>query len=309
MLLVSSDFSSRLSESIEGCRVVLLLSSAFIKLDALKTISENISSGVDVSVVCRWKKQDVLVGASDLEVYKYCRDSGWKFGIDKNFHGKLYIVDEAEIFLGSANLTGSGLGFTSAPNYEFGTVFPAAVADMKKIGSFLESEVTWLNDELYDAMCADVNKSKNMKEPFSNSSWSDEVESLISTPVHYLWVNDLPFVTPAELLRLDLNCESARHDFEMLSLDVDRLSREELISQFRGSRVYSWLINQLSGDVELRFGTLTRALHNALLDDPSPYRKDVKEFLANIFEWIQFMPEEFVATKHNITTSIRRVGS
>lgn len=309
MLLVSSNFSSRLSESINGCRSELLLNSAFIKLDALRSLSKSIGSGVEVSVVARWKKQDVLVGASDLEVYEYCRDQGWKFGIDKNFHGKLYIIDQTEIFLGSANLTGRGLGFGPSPNYEFGTVFPAAVADMKKVDSFLEDEVTWLNDELYDAMCADVTKSKKLEEPFFNSPWSDEVELLINTPVNYLWVNDLPFVTPAELLRLDLNCESAQHDFEMLSLDVDRLSREDLISQFRGSRVYSWLINQLSGDVELRFGTLTRALHNALLDDPSPYRKDVKEFLANIFEWIQFMPEEFVTTKHNITTSIRRAGS
>lgn len=309
MLLNSVEFSKALALSITSAEKVILLSSAFIKIAALEKLTENIGSDIDVSLVARWRKLDVLVGASDLEVYEHCRNKGWKFGIDKNFHGKLYIVDQAEIFLSSANLTGSGLSFTSSPNYEFGTAFPAAVADMKKVDSFLEDEVTWLNDELYDAMCADVNTSKKLNDPFSNSSWSDEVESLINTPVNYLWVNDLPFVTPTELLRLDLNCESAKHDFEMLNLDIDRLSRKDLISQFKGSRVYSWLINQLSGGAELRFGTLSKALHDALLDDPTPYRKDVKDFLANIFEWVKFMPEDFVATKHNITTSIRRVDS
>lgn len=309
MLLESTEFSTRLSRSIDECKFVLLLSSAFIKLNALKSLSENISPSVGVSVVCRWKKQDVLVGASDLEVYEYCRDKGWKFGIDQNFHGKLYIIDESEIFLGSANLTGSGLGFTSTPNYEFGTAFPAADADMKKVESFLDGEVIWLNDELYEAMCADVKQSNKLAEPVSNSAWSEEVKSLINTPVNYLWVNDLPFVTPNNLLCLDLNCEAARHDFEMLGLNVDRLSREDLVLHFKGSRVYSWLINQLSGDVELRFGTLTKALHNALLDDPIPYRKDVKELLSNIFAWVHFMPEDFVATKHNVTTSIKRVVS
>jgi len=309
MLLASPDFAFQLSKAIDDCESILLLSSAFIKLNALKALSKVISPCVDVSVVCRWKKQDILVGASDLEVYDYCRARGWKFGIDNNFHGKLYIVDETEIFLGSANLTGSGLGFTSAPNYEFGTFFPSADADMKKVEQFLDGEVTWMNDELYAAMCADVKQSKELAEPASGSFWSDEVESLINTPVNYLWVSDLPFVTPNELLHLDLNCESARHDFDMLGLNVDSLSSEDLVSHFKCSRVYAWLINRLSDDVELRFGALTKALHDALLDDPSPYRKDMKELLSNIFAWVHFMPDDFVATKHNVTTSIKRVVS
>lgn len=309
MLLTSGEFSGFLIDSLNDSKKTIVILSAFIKTEAVKQLLIDVDDFVDIEIVARWKKQDVLVGASDLEVYEYSRDKGWKFGIDKNFHGKLYIVDEAAMFLGSANLTGRGMGFTSSPNYEFGTVFPASDVDMNKVHSFLGGEVTWLNDELYEAMCADIKSSKNLAEPFSGSSWSDEVESLINTPINYLWVNDLPFTTPDELLRLDLNCESARHDFEMLGLDIDRLSRDDLISCFQGSRVYFWLINQLSGGVELRFGTLTRALHDALLDDPAPYRKDVKDFLANIFEWIRFMPENFVTKKHNITTSIRRVGS
>jgi len=307
VLLNSSEFSRKLALSIEDSEKSLLLSSAFIKLKALEELSEKINSNVEVSIVSRWKKQDILVGASDVEVYEYCRDRGWRFGVDQNFHGKLYLIDELQIFLGSANLTGNGLGFNSSPNYEFGTVFSAEQADMDKLNAFLRDEVRWLDDELYCAICSDIEASSRTGETLDNASWSVQVESLINTPVNFLWVHDLPFVTPNDLLSLDLNCDAARHDFEMLNLDVDRLSRKDLISQYKRSRVYSWLLNQLSGGIELRFGTLTRALHDALLDDPSPYRKDVKGLLSNIFEWVKFMPEDFVATKRNITTSIKLV--
>jgi hypothetical protein len=307
-MLLSNDFTNRLSISINSAKKRLVLSSAFIKLEALKLLSEKKLPEVDVFVISRWKKQDLLVGASDLEVYDYCRDREWGFGIDQNFHGKLYLIDDTEIYLGSANLTSNGLGFNSSSNFEFGTTFFAADADMEKINNFLNEEVTWLNDQMYEAICADINVSKTTSEPFVSTSWSDEVKALINTPVNYLWVNDLPFVAPIDLMRLDLNCEFAMHDFEMLGLDVDRLSKKDLVLQFKRSRVYSWLLNQLAGAAELRFGALTKLLHDALLDDPAPYRRDVKDLLSNIFEWVKFMPDEFVATKHNVTTSIKLTG-
>jgi hypothetical protein len=305
MILNSLEFSNRLAVSISNAGKSLLLSSAFIKVKALEELTENIDSYLDVAVVARWKKQDILVGASDLEVYEYCRERGWRFGVDQNFHGKLYIIDESEIYLGSANLTASGLGFGLHSNYEFGTHFPAGDTDIVKVSSFLDEEVIWLNDQLYDAMSADVEVSKIIAESYSNASWSDEVTELISTPVHYLWVNDLPFLAPNKLLRLDLSCDSARHDFEMLNLDIDRLSRRDFIFQFKRTRVYSWLLAQFSDGLELRFGALTKALHDSLLDDPAPYRKNVKEFLAILFEWIEFLSDDFEVTQHNRTKSVK----
>jgi len=306
MLLGSTEFSQRLVKSLSFSKTSVLLSSAFVKINAIESITGPDFPSVNVSVVARWKKQDLLVGASDIEVYKYCRDKGWRFGIDQNFHGKLYLIDDTEIYLGSANLTGNGFGFNAVSNFEFGTVFSANEADMKKVNTFLDEEVTWLDDGIYDAIYADIEASKISPEPFANTPWSDDVMALINTPVNHLWVNDLPFVTPSSLLRMDFNCEFVRHDFELLGLDLDRLSKREIIFQFKRSRVYSWLLSQLSGGVEMNFGKLTKALHNALLDDPTPYRRDVKDFLINIFEWVKFMPDDFVATKHNKTTSIKR---
>ncbi len=52
-------------------------------------------------------------------------------------------------------------------------------------------------------------------------------------------------------------------------------------------------------------GTLT---DEALLDDPAPYRKDVKYFVGILFDWMAYMPECFKVTQHKITRSVEMVG-
>ena len=42
------------------------------------------------------------------------------------------------------------------------------------------------------------------------------------------------------------------------------------------------------------FGQLTAELHDALVEDPKPYRKDVKTLLANLLAWAQTLRMEEV---------------
>ena len=42
------------------------------------------------------------------------------------------------------------------------------------------------------------------------------------------------------------------------------------------------------------FGQLTAELHDALVEDPKPYRKDVKTLLANLLAWAQGLRMEEV---------------
>ena len=57
---------------------------------------------------------------------------------------------------------------------------------------------------------------------------------------------------------------------------------------FRWSNAYLWLLNVLKeNDGCLYFGTLSEKLHNALISDPKPYRRDVKQMLANMLALIE----------------------
>ena len=60
---------------------------------------------------------------------------------------------------------------------------------------------------------------------------------------------------------------------------------------FRWSKCFLWLYNFVSGMPEKTsyFGAVTAALHDALIQDPKPYRKEVKELLANLLGWIQVL--------------------
>ena len=41
----------------------------------------------------------------------------------------------------------------------------------------------------------------------------------------------------------------------------------------------------------LTFGSLTSNLHNSLLDDPRPYRKNVKILVSIMFDWLYFFDD------------------
>lgn len=298
MLLSNIEFSSKLFQALERCDS-LIACAAFIKLKALQDeqfISNLINK--DVTIIARWQKHDLVFGASDLEVYELCKQRGWKFGIDLNLHGKLFLVDD-EIFLGSANLTQRGLHIGLVGNNEFGTRIPAGDADLHKIEQFIDSEVTWINDELYESIKGVVeNTSKQEAATTPFQPWPDFIAQQVVKPVENLWVQELVFCSPADLLHMDLNNENAVHDYELLGLNIDDISTETLKRSFRRLRLYRWLRNLLI-ESSLSFGKLTAALHRAIIDDPKPYRLDIKNYNQTLFKWAEFLSEDFVVNRPN----------
>jgi len=304
MLLSTSDFSNQLHNAISSCETTLLIASAFVKSAALKNLLES-ACDLEVIVVARWQKQDLVSSASDLDAYQLCKERGWKFGISQNFHGKVYLVDQKSIFLGSANLTQKGLNIGSLSNIEFGTTISANRADLAKIDQFLDTEVVWLDDYQFQLMKEDIDSTERLSKPLSKLQWSREIQEQLLRKVTYLWVYELVFNMPQTLLCVNLDEESQFHDFDILGLDIDTLTAESLKSGFKRSRLYLWVISQLRQNQEMNFGAFSHALHNALLDDPTPYRREVKEFIATLFAWFKFLSDEFEVTQHRKTSSVR----
>ena len=304
MLLDSSDFSRKLHKSIQSSQSTLLIASAFIKHKAFSELSF-VDDNIDVVVISRWQKRDLLCGASDIEVYKFCKSKGWKFGISLNFHGKLYLIDNTEIYLGSANFTLKGLSLTDICNIEFGTVIPVNRADLDKIDQFLNTEITWIDDHKFNLIEQEILSSKEIKEPISDTHWSRDLNKALITNVEFLWVHELLFNAPESLLSLNLNDESQIHDYELLGLDIDNIEPLTIKKQFQRTRLYSWVVFQLGSNGEMNFGAFSSQLHNALLDDPVPYRKNVKEFVAILFEWFKFLDEDFCLTQFRKTTAVK----
>ncbi len=304
MLLEGEGFSQELLNSISKCQKSFVACSAFVRSNALTTLLADIQD-IEVIIVARWQKQDLVSSASDLDTYQLYKERGWKFGISQNFHGKVYLVDQKSILLGSANLTQRGLNIGSLSNIEFGTTISANRADLDKIDQFLDTEVVWLDDYQFQLIKQDIDSTEKLNKPLSRLQWSNEIQEQLLRKVTYLWVHELVFNAPQTLLCLNLDEATQLHDFELLSLDIDTLATESLKNGFRRSRLYLWVISQLHQNQEMNFGAFSHTLHNALLDDPTPYRKEVKEFIATLFAWLEFLSDEFEVTQHRKTSSVR----
>jgi len=310
VLLDSSEFSVAVLESIQDVQSTMLLASAFIKKGAFETVLSELNDNVTVSIVARWQARDLLANASDMEVYKICRQRGYRFGVSLNFHGKVYIFDRGKILLGSANLTSRGFSLAIEGNLEFGTQMLPRVSDLEKIDRFLGEEVIWLDDALFESMEADLLSMK--KEPvmtLNEANWSGSLLSKLAKPVNYLWMEELLFCTPTELLKPDFNDKNIVHDMDLLALSIDDLSCDAIELAFRRSRFYKWLTHVISVAGRINFGGLSAALHNGLLDDPALYRRDVKSYIQLAFTWMEKQPDTFDIQQHRVTRSVSLVSS
>jgi hypothetical protein len=298
VLLDGVEFSKQLFLSLAKCRETLFVCSAFIKLKALQSDEfRKYLAGKNVTVIARWQKRDLLCGASDLSVYEFCKSQGWNFGVDLNLHGKIFLVDESEIFLGSANLTQRGLHLGLVGNHEFGTKISAESADLDKIQKFIESEVTWIDNSLMRKLKYDIEHSVN--EPaLASSSWSQSVLDIIQKPIWFLWVHELIFSTPEDLLSPNLDNENVVHDLDLLGLTIDNLNADTLKLAFKRMRLFGWMRTILKIGSS-SFGGISSKLHSSILDDPKPYRIDIKNYNKIIFEWARFINDVFEIERPN----------
>jgi len=305
MLLFSADFTEELTSAIKSSSDELIICSAFVKEKAINHLLKNIPSHVSVTIVARWAKQDLTLGASDLEVYKWCQNNGYRFGINSNLHAKLYLVDQSLIFLGSANLTHRGLSISGVGNVEIGTRLDPSATDIEKFKSFIDNEVVWIDDDMFKQLEAEVTASGQQNNESRDLGWSSAINEILKRKISHLWVSELLFTAPKNLQRPNFESSETVHDFELLNLTIDNFNEDSLKKGFLGTQLYRWVRDTIGVDNEVRFGWLTKQLHNALLDDATPYRSEVKEYVVTLFDWFKFIPETFQVTKLNASETVR----
>ena len=90
----------------------VFLVAPFVKLHALELIFECLPSHVEVTLVTRWRVDEMLAGVSDIEVFDLLSDrdqENSKLYLADSLHAKYYRFDDV-VYFGSANLTLTGLG-------------------------------------------------------------------------------------------------------------------------------------------------------------------------------------------------------
>lgn len=128
-----------LIEHMRGAQSSALLCAPFIKTTVLKALLDCLSKDVSVRVVTRWIPEEIAAGVSDLGVFDLVHaNENCTLHLLDNLHAKVYIADE-DVLVGSANLTGRALGWSTSPNVEILTRVAASDSSVSRCLAALEN--------------------------------------------------------------------------------------------------------------------------------------------------------------------------
>lgn len=304
MFLSTNEFRDKLRNQLNSATTEVIVLSAFLKENALQWIYEN-TKVQKISVVSRWQRQDLVAKVSDLSCYRFCRENSIKFGIALGLHAKVYCID-GQVLVGSANATSSGLALSSRYNDEFGVCVAAGSAVRTKLLDYLSS-VTWIDDKLFSMISNEFNQIPKSAQSVTQN-WSDNLQLELEKTNNYIWVHELLFNEPSQLQeRYEVESNLVDHDFELLGMEKDKFSIDQAIVAYRNSRAFKWCYNIVRTNGTLSFGGLTAKLHDAVLDDPTPYRREIKVLTQVLFAWAKLYPSVFEIIRPNYSEVIKLV--
>lgn len=261
------DISERLKHNLLSSNDVVLLS-AYVKQSAIEWVNELVPDDGLVTLVSRFTCADIQAGSSDLEAIRLALDANWSVNSVPNLHAKSFMFDRETVMVGSANLTSNGLMLFGSGNLEAVIEKAASKEDIAFVESVVNSSHV-INYEVLGKMEDYLGSSMDSKGLSSLDKWPDD----LFPKERRIWVNDFLW-----LLR------------KQESSDV------EMRKVFSNSNAYRWLIQILKSKSQfgLRYGELTKILHEDLCDDPSPYRTNVKELLSGLIRSVELYAEDEV---------------
>lgn len=276
-LLFSDEIKNQLECELKRAENDIQIISAYCKKAAIKFVDDCILNPMQRKrLMVRFSFADIVSGASDLEVYEFCRNNGWELYMRLDLHAKTYIFDKLRCIIGSANLTSRGVNLMEESNYEIAFLSTISGDEISRIDMLFDDAVR-IDDDLYKTLteCASEHNTGN----HVKNDWDENILKLFDTKVDVLFTYDFP------------NCDSLSN-LKPDSLDFLGVSpgwtTATLKKAFMKCNAYRWLKSVLEQkeDNEIYFGELSALIHDVIINDPKPYRKEVKELQANLLNWI-----------------------
>jgi hypothetical protein len=298
---------------VSNIKYELVLICPFIKLDALKVVLEKVPEKIRVVIIARWRISDLVLGSSDLEVYTYLRSRKSKFFINQDIHLKVLIKDKKDILLGSANITKSGLGLVNKSNIEVVTKEKMDEIDIREINKILKNSIE-VDDGLFKHISKRVKEFESIKKMIDIEEKNMRIcdDDISNKASKNILVADFPFSkSPTAFingyLKKKFDSPEIRHDMILFNLTENETSSDlktRVKREFLSSDAFSWQKSSIKE--ETLFGKYCYILHETLMDDPKPFRKQIKELVSNMFTWTEEFSTIFKIKQHRHTCSISR---
>lgn len=285
-LLDSKQLAHLVSADLKESENVTIIS-AYVTLPAIKWLTKHLNHR-NVKILGRFTPRDFLSGASDLKALMTSVERGYDVFILPSLHAKIYAVDHNSFYAASANFTAKGFSLCSSSNQEVAVKLPYTNENQLFIDKLFRASKK-LNErdliqmlELLDKQLLDYPSNQITLE-----DWGDMFDI-----TDELFVSDLPMSHPGQ------SCTPYEKNPELVFAKIHCdlcTSPQQAKIRFCNSNVFKWLLKQFSKEEvqELRFGQISKLLHDALQDDPSPYRKDVKLYQSYLYSYIEQMAPEY----------------
>lgn len=294
-LLFSNEILDSVKKELQNASSSVRIITAYCKSSSFMYLNSYINREVrDRKLLVRFRMDDILKGSTDFGIIDNALDNGWEVFIRFDLHAKTYIVDNKRGLVGSANTTQSGLSIGKNGNMEMATLVDIEPKDIEKIDK-LFNDAIHVNNDLRSKMRKQLD-AVNFSEPKESHTWDSSITTMFNPHIDTLFSYELPeefTLTKGEYLSfLD----------ETFSGNIEKLKES-----FRWSNAYLWLLTTLQENEGcLYFGALSEKLHNAVISDPKPYRRDVKNMLSNLLSLIEKLDmEDIIVDRPNYSQRVR----
>jgi hypothetical protein len=285
------DLQQKLSEYISHSQNLFIFS-PYIKLETLKALIDTKHNVKAVFV--RWETKDLILGASDLEIYPYLKEKGITLYRNSRLHLKAYLDEYKRCFMTSANISSRALNLPpySSYNYEIGALVEDLGIEDRLYFSIIETDSILITDNIYKQLSEQLPAKKKEfpdEEEFHLKFEAPDKDFLISAlPMTYSVetlfriYEDKDFVSDTEL-----NC--VLHDLATYKIPLGLPSkefREKLADSFFSHRFIKGFLESLEPTGEVYFGTAKDWVHKNCTDVPTPRKWELTENMQILYRWI-----------------------
>jgi hypothetical protein len=277
----NKDLTSNL-ESLFPLSNEIVIISAFMTQPATRWLSQLIAfNKPKVQLVGRFTPNDFAQGASDINALRECLNNGYSVKALSNLHAKIYQIDQDIIFHGSANLTGKGLAIIENSNLESCSRINACIVSKNFIAKIVDSAIP-IDLTTLDKMADFLKEFDSSTDSSMPVQWPEDILSISSE----LFVSDFPLGQPGEMA----NEYMLNPSLAFAQIETNKDNYDVASNIFKQSKAYKWLIKQIqdnTGNRDFGFGQISSLLHDALADDPGPYRQEVKNLQVNLYSYLK----------------------
>lgn len=283
--------------------------SAYIRTEQLKELNQENKIN---RIVVRWEIRDLHQGASDLELYQYCKDNKIALYRNTRIHLKCIRNNRDEIFLGSANVTGRGIGERANMfNFELNSLNQTTdFSDVLYLDKIV-SKSEYVTEELFQEIKKKVESLEDFKKQEEEYQKVDIMTERKESD--YFLISELPMFKDVKglyqaaqdidgLSPIDRQCVS--HDLATYDISISK-SEEEFFSELKQVFNNHKFIVKLKARIKedrrssLNYGGVVRWITENTTTVPTPISWELKEQqVVNIlYEWICFFDSDFVVER------------